>query len=665
MKELLYGVAYYDEYMHEERLEKDIALLKEANINVVRIAESTWSTLEPVKGQYNFYHIDRVLDAMEEAGIYVIIGTPTYAIPSWLANEDKEVLATTRRGKEIYGRRQNMDITNPTYLFYAERIIRVLIEHVAKRKGVIGYQVDNETKHYDSAGAHIQELFKAHLQETFGTVEALNKAFGLAYWSNALGSWEDLPNVLGTINGSLGCEFEKFRREVVTKFLAWQCDLIHEYKREDQFITHNFDFDWSAGWSYGVQPDVDHKAAAKALDIAGVDIYHPSQDDLTGKEIAMGGDIIRSLKKANYLVLETEAQGFKEWLPYRGQLRLQAYSHIASGANMVAYWHWHSLHNAMETYWKGLLSHDFKPNPTYNEAKLIGKEFKALSPQLVNLKKENKVAILVSNEALTALQWFPIDKGLTYNDVFRWLYDSLFELNVEVDILFPDCENLEDYTLVAIPALYSASEALLSKIDQYVAGGGHIFTTFKSGFTNEHVKVYQEEQPYGLTKCLGITYNQFTAPKGVTLHIAGQQVAATHWMELCMPTTAEVLATYGHKYWQNYAALTKNSYGQGSAMYIGCHIPKDALKEVLKDYCNELGITCLKEALEPSVTVRSSINEEGHKVHFYLNYSEEVVAQQYLHEEGINLFTGRSIQKGDKLVLEDWDVAIIEEKQSL
>ena len=102
------------------------------------------------------------------------------------------------------------------------------------------------------------------------------------------------------------------------------------------------------------------------MDITGVDIYHPTEDDLTGKEIAFGGDMTRTTKNGkNYLVLETEAQGQHGWVPFPGQLRLQAYSHLASGADMVEYWHWHSIHNSFETYWKGLLGHDLEPNPTY------------------------------------------------------------------------------------------------------------------------------------------------------------------------------------------------------------------------------------------------------------------------------------------------------------
>ena len=434
MKKLLYGAAYYDEYMPYDRLEKDVAMMKKAGINTVRIAESTWSTCEPQEGVFDFSHVERVMDAMEEAGINVIIGTPTYAIPTWMVKSHPDVMAETVKGRGIYGARQIMDITHPVYRFYAERVIRKLMECTAHRKCVIGFQVDNETKYYGTAGKNVQEKFVKYLRKKFNNdLDAMNHEFGLDYWSNRINAWEDFPDVRGTINGSLGAEFEKFQRTLVDEFLSWQADIVNEYRREDQFITHNFDFEWR-GYSYGVQPDVNHYHAAKALTIAGTDIYHPTQDDLTGAEIAFGGDMTRSLKRDNYLVLETEAQGYPGWTPYKGQLRLQGYSHLASGSNSVMYWHWHSIHNSFETYWKGLLSHDMQENAPYREACIMGKEFSEIGSHLVNLKKKNDVAILVSNEALTALKWFGIEataagnNGIGYNDVVRWIYDALYQI---------------------------------------------------------------------------------------------------------------------------------------------------------------------------------------------------------------------------------------------
>ena len=444
---ILFGAAYYDEYLMMkgiDRIDEDMKMMKDAGLNVIRIAESTWSTCEPQPDVFDFTYVDRALDAAQRAGIDVIVGTPTYAVPSWLVKLDPSVLAVTPNGQGKYGARQIMDIVNATYRFYGERVIRKLISHVADHPAVIGYQVDNETKYYDSVSEDMQRLFVKYLREKFhGDLDELNHHFGLDYWSNRIDSWEDFPDVTATINESLGGEFDKFRRDQVRAFLQWQADIVREYAHDDQFITHNFDFEWR-GYSYGVQPAVDHFKASTAVDITGVDIYHPTEDDLTGKEIAFGGDMTRSTKDGrNYLVLETEAQGQHGWVPFPGQLRLQAYSHLASGADMVEYWHWHSIHNSFETYWKGLLGHDLEPNPTYREAGVFGREIAKpeVGERLVHLKKHNKVAIMVSNESLTALDWFLIEAGfpfggtLKYNDVVRNIYDALFELNVECDFI--------------------------------------------------------------------------------------------------------------------------------------------------------------------------------------------------------------------------------------
>ena len=294
---------------------------------MVRIAESTWSTLEPEDGVFDFSYIDQVIEEAGKAGMKVIIGTPTYAVPSWLCRKDPGVLVETGQGESYYGRRQIFNLLNPTFRCHAERVIRKLAEHTAGAGPVIGFQIDNETKHYGNMGREIQAAFRKAMEEKFQTTENLNKAFGLAYWSNSIHNWEDFPDMRGCINGGLASEFSAFQRKMAADYLMWQADLIREYKREDQFITHNLDFEWKKfgadiaqdGYSYGVQPDINHYEAAKALTLAGTDIYHPTQDDLTGAETAFGGDSVRSLKDSGYLVLECQAQAFKYWTPYPGQ----------------------------------------------------------------------------------------------------------------------------------------------------------------------------------------------------------------------------------------------------------------------------------------------------------------------------------------------------------
>ena len=674
MKKLLYGAAYYDEYMPYDRLQQDVAMMKKAGINTVRIAESTWSTCEPQEGVFDFSHVERVMDAMEEAGINVIIGTPTYAIPTWMVKSHPDVIAETVKGRGIYGARQIMDITHPVYRFYAERVIRKLMECTAHRKCVIGFQVDNETKYYGTAGKNVQEKFVKYLRKKFNNdLDAMNHEFGLDYWSNRINAWEDFPDVRGTINGSLGAEFEKFQRTLVDEFLSWQADIVNEYRREDQFITHNFDFEWR-GYSYGVQPDVNHYHAAKALTIAGTDIYHPTQDDLTGAEIAFGGDMTRSLKRDNYLVLETEAQGYPGWTPYKGQLRLQAYSHLANGANSVMYWHWHSIHNSFETYWRGLLSHDMQENAPYREACIIGNEFSRLGSHLVNLKKKNEVAILVSNEALTALKWFGIeataagDHGIGYNDVVRWLYDTLFKMNVECDFVWPESDNLDQYKAIFVPALYAAPDELLEKLKQYTANGGTLVATFKTAFANENVKVSHEMQPHILSNCFGISYQQFTFPKNTGLSGsiingiakgADEEAEAKVFMELLMPQEAEVLASYDHYNWKEYAAITKNHYRKGTAIYIGCMTDDNTLKAVLTEAFNSAEVE-IPEYSWP-VIVRKGTNDLGKCVRYILNYSVEEQNVVYHGADGTELFSEESVQDGDTVTVLPWNVKIIEE----
>ena len=671
MKELLFGVAYYDEYMPYDRLEQDVAMMKKAGINTVRIAESTWSTCEPQEGVFDFSHVERVMDAMEEAGIHVIIGTPTYAVPTWMVKAHPDVIAETVKGRGIYGARQIMDITHPVYLFYAERVIRELMKRTAHRKCVIGYQLDNETKYYGTAGKNVQEKFVKYLRTKFhNDLDAMNHEFGLDYWSNRINAWEDFPDVRGTINGSLGAEFEKFQRTLVDKFLSWQADIVNEYRREEQFITHNFDFEWR-GYSYGVQPDVNHYHAAKCLTIAGTDIYHPSQDDLTGTEIAFGGDMTRSLRHDNYLLLETEAQGYPGWTPYKGQLRLQAYSHLASGANSVMYWHWHSIHNSFETYWKGLLSHDFAENATYKEACVIGREFREIGSHLVNLKKQNKVAVLVSNEALTALKWFGIqataagNNGIGYNDVVRWIYDALYQMNIECDFIWPESENLSQYKVIFVPALYAAPDTLLQKLKQYVADGGTLVATFKTGFANENVKVSHEVQPHILGDCLGVIYHQFTFPKDVGLSgtIAHKESEAKVFMELLIPKGAEVLASYKHYNWNEYTAITRNHYGKGTAVYIGCMTDDKTLKAVITAALSASGVEIPEEKYP--VIIRSGINDLGKKIRYFFNYSSEEQEVLYAFKDGKELLTDGRIRAQSVLKIPAWDVKIIEEAKML
>ncbi len=664
---ILFGAAYYEEYA-PGRLEEDVRMMKATGITVVRIAESTWGTLEPKPGVFDFSHVDRVLDAMDKAGIKVIVGTPTYAIPTWLAREHPEVLVITPKGQAEYGRRQNMDITNPAFRDAAQRVIVALVDHVKDHPSVIGYQLDNETKAYDTSGPNVQAAFVQSMRRRFPDLVQLNAAFGLDYWSNRVNDWADFPSVNGSINASLSSAFAEFQRGLVTDYLAWQASLVRAHARKNQFVTQNFDLEWR-GYSYGIQPAVDHFAAARALDVAGIDIYHPTQDHLTGAEIAFGGDLARSLRGGqNYLVMETEAQGFPEWTPYPGQLRLQAFSHLASGANMVEYWHWGTTSNAIETYWRGLLSQDFQPNPTYDEAGSIGKDIARLGPQLVNLRKHNRVAIYVSNRALTGFDAFKFGwtSSNSYNDVLRPFYDALYHMNTEVDFVGPSTPDLSLYKLILVPALYAASSDEIERLNAFAKSGGHLLYTFKSGFSDENVKVRSATQPGLIAEAAGVRYNQFTIPDGVGLendpyHVGAADNTARWWMELLTPTTATTIARYHHPVWGKYAAIVRNNYGKGEVTYVG-FMPSDALTEKIVEECvRRAGLWGPQQSLHFPEIIRSGTLNDGHEVHYLLNYSAAPAHISYPFPQAKDLLSGEVVSQDGSMNLPAWGVAVMED----
>ena len=665
--EFLYGCAYYPEYMPYERIDEDFVLMQKAGMNVVRIAESTWSTLEPSEGRYNFYYIDEVLKRAGQYGLKVIIGTPTYAIPSWLAKLDEYVLVHTKNGDVKYGKRQIFNLLSDTYIFYGSRIIRKLLEHTVNHPQVIGFQIDNETKHYDNYGTEIQEGFVNYLKSRYSDIEEFNRDYGLAYWSNSIHSWEDFTDISGTINASLACEFEEFQRETAVNFLKMQAEIVNEYKNPNQFITHNFDFEWHKfgadiaqdGYSYGVQDGINHFNAAKVLTHAGTDIYHPTGFKLTGAEIAFCGDEIRNLKNDNYFVLECQSQAFKYWCPFPKQLRLHAFSHIASGADGILYWNWHSIHQSYETYWKGILSHDLKPGRIYDEISEIGNEIKALTKEKLCIKKNNKIALLVDTLSLSAFKWFPIDKNLSYNDVVRYIYDSLYEENFECDVVFSECADISKYEAIVCPALYCVSEALLKRLDDFVKNGGILIGGFRSFIADRKVSVYKKTLPAGLTKCFGIHYDEFTHT--LNMKVGGRE--AKYVAELIKIDNATELYPYEHRYWDRYSAITCNEYGRGKAYYIATYPDKEVLKKVLNQALAEIR----KRQNVPisagfPIITRSGVNEEGEEFTYVFNYS---LSEADIFIDGDNetgykdIISGKSYVKGDKIKIEDWDLVVL------
>jgi beta-galactosidase len=660
---ILYGVSYYHEYMPSDRLEKDVLMMQDAGVSVVRLAESSWSGFEPAEGKFEFAWMDRIIDRLHKAGIKVIVGTPTYSIPPWLWKKHPEILIEYGDGRKAhYGIRQNIDFTNPKFLFYAERIIRKIAEHYARHLAVIGWQVDNETLTRGANNPGFQEGFKKYIQQKFGSVQSLNKIWGLNYWGMAMNNWSEFPERDGVTNTGYKLEWERYKMKAIADYLGWQTKIVDEYKRMDQFVTHCF----------MTTPEIDKPATSKYMDILGLNKYPPVQDKCTGAEYAMAGDYLRSVKKLNYLVTETTGQttgwdSKEQYPPYDGQLRLNVYSNIGSGANMVAYWHWHSLHYGQETYWKGILSHDLDTNRVYNEMKQTARELKKFGSHLVNLKIKPEVAILFSYDANHALNIMPYKDGSNaYRSQVDQVHRAFYNNSVAVDYVFADQANLKDYKLVVIPPLYVASDSLLRKISDYVEAGGQVVMMFKSGFTDQNSMVRPMIAPGPLRKACGFYYQEFANIKELKLKtnpfdVEEKDNVVSDWAELIIPETATALAYYDHPFYGKYPAITSNQFGKVTLLHEGCK-PSDVMQEkILLNAMDRAGIKTVDQDIHFPLITKQGMNDFGKKVHFYYNYSSQPGTVNYAHRDGRELREDRQVKAGEKLSLNPWGVLIIEE----
>jgi beta-galactosidase len=680
MESVLYGVAYYPEYMPYDRLDQDVEMMQRAGITVVRVGESTWSSWEPRDGDFQFAWMQRVLDRLHQAGIKAILGTPTYSIPTWLYKNHPEILLT-RNGTAAplsdpydptyppsltpgyYGPRQNYDFLNPYFRQHAERVIREIVSHFRDHPAVIGYQIDNETGPTGVSSSYMNAAFLDHLKQKYKTPDTINKVWGLVYWGQLVDKWEDLPPPDGILNPGYKLEWENFQHEVVTNYLTWQAKIVGEFKRPDQFITHDF--------SGGVHTDLDQWGIARSLDIVAENPYFETQARLSGRGIWLTDDLGRSLKRSNFLITETNAQTIgwdsrTQYPQYPGQLRMVVYAHLAAGANMVEYWHWHSLHYGQETYWKGVLSHDLQPNRTYAEVSRVARELKHLGPELVDLSKDNKVAILVSIDSANALSYMPVSDNVNYMTVLKQMYNALYDLNVEVDFVPAGDPNLSRYKVLLVPPLYSASDAVLQQIADYVKNGGHALMAFKSSFADEHSTIRSVMAPGPLRAACGFHYQEFTnLPGPVRLkpdpYRVGEQNTASVWEEFLVPDTAEVIASFDDSYW-HFPAITRNKYGSGALTYEGTLLSDALQREVIRDVLHRTGLTSPDQDLSGAVKVRHGRNRAGKFLHYYFNFSGEQQTVSYRQRDGADLLTGAPLRQGQNLKLKPWDLAIISEQ---
>jgi beta-galactosidase len=693
-----YGAAYYPEYQPYDRLERDIALMREANLTFVRLGESTWSNWEPADGRFEFGWMEKVVDALHEAGIAVLLGTPTYAIPPWLHRKYPEIMAVRARGERVwYGGRQNVDLTHAAYRFHAERVIRAVVGHFAGHPAVIGYQVDNETGVELPHNRAVVEHFRDWLRITYGSVDALNELWGLTYWSQRLGSWEDLWTPDGNTNPGYDLAWRRFHAGAVADFLAWQAAIVREHARPGQFITHCL-----AG-GHGA-PAVDRHQIAQALDVVGENPYYAMQDALalppapgsllaapewTGADesgpwsLLFQADVGRGARRSGFLVTETSALSIggshSNYPAYDGQWRLAAYSLISRGAEAVEYWHWHTVHYGHEMYWGGILGHDLEPNRCYREISRIGAELRELDKTLTGLEPDEDVGLLYSTESRWALEFQPPlpvpgsrlgDRG-SYQRIVNAFYRALVDARLQVSILHPQqltADLLARFRILVVPALYIASEELLHRLASYAREGGHLVVSFRTGYADEHGRARWERAPGPLREAIGASYQEYSnltgllplrAAEGATTLDVPPDAAAEAWADGLELEGAEALARYEHPHFGRFPAICTNRWGSGRVTYVGT-LPNARLGRALAGWvASASGLVPFWADLPEAVRVNGARTRAGERLWFVGNWSWQpatITVPQAVRD----LHDGGEVPMGEELPLGGWDVRLLQ-----
>ena len=701
-EQVLFGAAYYHEYQPSPRLETDLDLMVEAGFSVIRVGESVWTTWEPEDGRFDLDWLAPVLDGAHRRGIQVVLGTPTYAAPPWLARRYPEIAGEPASGRRMpWGGRQEIDYTHPAFLFHAERVIRAILGRYADHPAVIGFQVDNEPGLMIFHNHGVFQRFVDDLRYRYGTVEALNEAWGLVYWSHRLSTWADLWLPDGNYQPQYDLAWRTFQARLTTEFIAWQAGIAREYARDDQFVTTCIAYD---------RPTVDDANLTRALDVTAGNPYYAMQDALAVPStvqqpqgwttagawtLFLSADRMRASKQAPFLVTETNAGAIggsaTNFPAYDGQWRQAAWAFVARGAEMIEYWHWHTNHFGTETYWIGILPHDQQPGRVYAELSRLGADFRAAGTHVLGLRPDAQVGLLYSARSKWGLAFqapFSLVPGVasspadldqrSYHRIFDAFYRGAFDAGVQARILHDnqlvDAEGVpqqdpgvvaSELAVLMVPGLLVADDALLDWLRAYASAGGHLVLGPRTGYGDGEGRARVDVKPGRLAEAAGVRYQEMsnlTAPLTVVAASDGIDLsggaAGRDWVDGLIGEGAKVLAGYHHPHFGRFPAVVTTDHGQGRITTVGT-LPN---AELAADLIGWLVPTQEHPWIgrPSSTTVHSATNAAGDRIHVVHNWAWEP-ATVTLPAPMLDVLAEGSAERLDVIRLGPWDVRVLRE----
>ena len=636
------GVDYYPEQWDKSLWEKDVSMMKEAGIKLVRMAEFAWSRLEPKEGKYDFAWLDSVIDLFNRAGIKVILCTPTNTPPSWLYATHPEVIQTGKDGvRTPVGIRGHRCLNSPVYRDYCEKIIKKMVTRYKNNSCVIGYQIDNELEANHCCCAVCEEKFRDFVKEKYKSIDKVNEAYGNSVWSGEYSDFSQVKPPFGPhqtwLNPSYMLDFNRYASASTIDYVEFQRKLIHDIDNKALITTNS--------WLCENMPDF--YKLYENLDFVSYDNYPATvlpedSEDLYSHAFHL--DLMRGIKKKNFWIMEQLSGPLGGWAPMTPTLKpgmlkgysLQAFAH---GADTVLQFRWRTAVSGAEMFWHGLLDHSNVPGRRYEEFKELcetADKWKELDGSV----PDNQVAILYGSEQEYAFKIQPQVEGMHYFTQLKAYHDAFTNLGIGVDIVDTHSD-ISDYKVVVAPTIFVTDEELTAKLDTYAKRGGRLVLTNRCGVKDENNRCIMSALPTVFSEMAGVHVVEYdpVGRKNQKIDIAqatwllqdkrlmqvreeksGQETFCHLWCDVLESDGAEILARYGENFYKGKPAITVNKYEDGEVYYIGTVMNRRGMLSLMSEIIRKAGISHIENL---PFGVEHSIRRNGKNIwHFLFNNTQ-------------------------------------------
>ena len=620
---IAYGCDYNPEQWGPDVWTEDVRLMREAGVDLVAINIFGWSHLEPRAGEFDFETLDTIIELLHANGIRVNLGTGTSSPPPWLTTLHPEILPVVDDGSTRFpGGRQAWCPSSAVFREHALTLVDKVAERYGHHPAIALWHVSNELGCHnalcycdDTAAA-----FRLWLRARYGTIDALNTAWGTSFWSQRYGQWSEIltPRLtLSSQNPGQVLDFHRFSSD----------ELLDYYRRETAVLRRHSNVPVTTNFMVTAHiRNLDYWSWADDMDIVANDHYldHRLTDPTT--ELAFAADLTRGLAQGEPWLLMEQAAGAVNWQPHNlakapGEMTRNSLAHVARGANGICFFQWRASLQGSEKFHSALVPHAGTDTVLWREAVALGKTLGRLA-EVTGSRVVADAAIIFSWEA-----WWAGDgesrpsHAVRYLDQVHSVYKALHDLGVTVDIVSPDSD-LAAYRLVVAPALYLVSDAQAQNLSAFVAAGGHALITFFSGIVDPDDRVRTGGYPGAFRELLGITVEEFCPVLPGHVLTLDSGASASLWSERLRVDTAEVVASYLDGPLPGIPAVTRNRYAAGTAWYLATALEAGALRDTVRRVAQAARVTAIGPESTGTIEVVRRVGAT-HSYLFIINHGKD------------------------------------------